>query len=353
MGKVSLEVNGKSFEGWKAVSVTLGIESIAGSFSLEVTDRWAREAARWPIKEGNLCKIKIEKEKVLTGYIDARSISISATDRSLSVSGRSKAGDLVDCSAVLDVWEFQNLRIDKIVEKLAAPFGIRVSVAAGVKLPAPQMRFAINPGEAVFEAIDRICRLSSILPISDGDGNIILTKPGVSRAASSVKEGINLKSASADFSADQRFYRYVAAGQHTGTDDFFGDNSAGPLAESFDKNVRKSRVMMLRPEGLITADSAKTRAAWEANVRAAKAGTVSATVQGWRQENGTRWPINARVKFDSPSLGLAAELLITEINFSLDEGGGEITRMTLKRKDAYTPEPQIEKDPWDLTDEEE
>jgi len=40
-------------------------------------------------------------------------------------------------------------------------------------------------------------------------------------------------------------------------------------------------------------------------------------------------------------------MLITELTYTLDESGTQ-TQMTLRRKDAYTPEPEkpAEDDPW-------
>jgi prophage tail gpP-like protein len=93
--------------------------------------------------------------------------------------------------------------------------------------------------------------------------------------------------------------------------------------------------------------TARKRAQWEATVRAARAVSVSVTVQGWRQADGTLWPVNGLVQVDLPWLRISGEMLITELTYSLDESGTQ-TQMTLRRADAYTPEPEkpAEEDPW-------
>src|SRR5690606_39708132 len=50
----------------------------------------------------------------------------------LDLTGRDRTGALVDCSAVVDRYEFANVGVRRLVEQVAAPFGIPVSVQAGL-----------------------------------------------------------------------------------------------------------------------------------------------------------------------------------------------------------------------------
>ena len=64
---VRLIVNGVRYGGWKDIRVTRSIESIAGSFALEVTDRWAEQTESWPIAEESECRVEIDGEAVING----------------------------------------------------------------------------------------------------------------------------------------------------------------------------------------------------------------------------------------------------------------------------------------------
>jgi prophage tail gpP-like protein len=100
---------------------------------------------------------------------------------------------------------------------------------------------------------------------------------------------------------------------------------------------------MIRPEASTTTAYAQKRASWEATVRAARAGRVSVTVQGWTQADGTLWPVNRLVRVRAPRLAIDADLLIAEATYTLSEGAGTRTTLALRRRDAFLPEPVVAK----------
>jgi prophage tail gpP-like protein len=81
---VALVVNGVRYTGWKSIRVTRSIDSFAGSFALDVSDRWG-DHEPWPIMEDDACRVEIgngtdtEIETVIDGYISKRDISIDAS----------------------------------------------------------------------------------------------------------------------------------------------------------------------------------------------------------------------------------------------------------------------------------
>ena len=98
--EVKLLVNGRAYGGWKGIQITRTIESIAGSFSLTASDRWANQEIPWPIEEEDRCAVTINDEAVIDGFVDKRTIMIDAANRTLRYSGRDRAGALVDNSAL-------------------------------------------------------------------------------------------------------------------------------------------------------------------------------------------------------------------------------------------------------------
>ncbi len=345
--EIALSVGGKAYAGWKSASVTRGIESIAGSFNLSVSERWGGQDNPWPILEEDECTITIGGKTVITGYVDKRSLSYDATSHTLSLSGRDKTGLLVDCSANpnLTAWEFKDVSVLTFVKRVCAPFGItNVSLQAGVTdamLPKPPKKLSIDPGDTAFSAIETACRLAALLPVSDGNGGLVLTRTGTARATTELVEGQNILAASAEYDASGRYRRYVVIGQHKGSDNFNGVSASSIKGEAEDLNVQRAeRTLIVRPENGVTVESAKKRGEWEATTRAARAGSVTITVQGWLQGDRTLWPINAFVKVTSPTIGVKGDMLITEATYSVGEGG-TTTQLTLKRPDAFKPEPTI------------
>lgn len=347
-----LTVNGRRYDGWKDVRVTRGIESIAGRFELAVSERWAGES-KWPIFEEDECTISLDGGRVITGYVDSRSQSLSDDAHTFAVSGRDKTGMLVDCSAVLKDWEFINQPVLSVARKIAGAFGIPVTMQGGLKLPAPPISQTVNPGDSAFEVIERACRLAGLLPVSDGAGGLLLTRTGTARTHDALVEGRsgNLLSIESSYEGGQRYRRYQVLGQFPGSDDTYGPVLAVD-GRATDLNVRRAeRVLLVRPEGNTTPEYAQSRAKWEATVRAARAEAIQVTVQGWQQSDGALWPPNALVALHSPMLGIDRELLITEVTYSQNDSTGTITQMTLMRSDAFTPEPVIARDIWNIADE--
>ncbi len=336
MPDVRLLVNGKAYLGWKSARITRSIAAISGSFELQVSDRWGANAEPWAIAEEDLCRVQVADDVVIDGFVDRRSLSISGNDRALQVAGRDRAAVLVDCSAVLDRWSFRDLTAAGIASKVAEPFGVAVSVQAGLQLPRLP-KIAINPGDSAFSVIRRAAEMTGVLVISDGSGGIELARAGVARAEA-LREGVNVLSAAIDYEASERYRRYVVISSPPG-----GDNSSGEAlrvrAEAADEGVRRAeRVLIIRPDSGLTADRARARGDWEARVRAAKAATVTIAVVGWQQSNGELWPLNALCKVQSQSLGIDGDMLISQVTHRHGPEG-QTTEMQLVRPDGFSPDP--------------
>lgn len=373
---VRLEVNGREYGGWKDVEITRGIEAIANSFKLTVSERWDGQSEPWPIVEEDACTIRVDGRVLLTGFVDSRGHQEDGSNHSLTIAGRDSAAALVDCSAELAQWEFSNIPVLDLCKTLGAPFGIVFTLQDGLadkaigtasrsatskalaggapssvgsagkssslSISKPNTKLTINPGDSPFEVIDRACRMAGVLPVSDGLGGIVLTRAGGTRAQTALVRGQNILSATATFDATKRYRRYVVSGQAQGTDDLFGASAAAVKSEATDANVRRSeRVLFIRPEGAVSLAFAKQRAAWEATVRAARAADVVITVQGWKQQDGSLWPVNAIVPVKDPVVGVDGDMLITEATFALSEESGSITRLKVARPEAFIPEPVI------------
>jgi prophage tail gpP-like protein len=349
MSDLRLIVNGRQYGGWKGVRVTRSIECVAGSFELDVSDRWGDQDEPWPIAEEDACRIEIDGEIVIDGFVDKRSLSILGSARSLSYSGRDRSAAMVDSSALVSAtsgttkWSFRNASFMDLARKVAEPFGVKVSLQAGVELRTltnlSKKTSVISPGESAYSVLEQAARAAGVLVVSDGRGGIVIARAGTERCPTALVEGKNILAASVEYDATDRFHRYVIATQVAGTDTASGSVTS-VRAEAIDEAVRRTeRVLLIVPEKSLGADYARQRADWEARVRAARSERVSVTVLGWKQPNGDLWPLNRLIPVRSPSIGVSGDLLIAGTAMALDEGG-EVTELTLVRPDAFTPEPQ-------------
>jgi prophage tail gpP-like protein len=374
---VRLAVNGSEYAGWTDINLTRTIEAITGSFKLSITDKWSGQNQPWPIVEEDECQVISDVDgPLITGVVDARTQSYDDETHSFGVSGRDAAGALVDNSADLSTWEFVNIGVLELCNKLGAPFGIAFSLQAGLsdgavstsassassrkkasgapdgvgsagkssslKIGKPATKLTISPGDSPFDVIDRACRMVGVLPVSDGLGGVVLTRAGGTRAATALVRGENVLAADATWDGTKRYRTYKVRGQAAGTDDIFGSAVALVKGEAKDLNVRRSsRVLIVPAEGSITPAFAKQRAAWEAATRAARSADVTYTVQGWRQSNGAMWPVGALVPVRDRTLGIDGDMLIVSANFKQNDKNGTTSALRLMKPDAFTPEPVI------------
>lgn len=330
MTPFSLQVNGKEYGGWISAHVSLGIEQIAGIFELSVSDRWPNQLEAWQIKPGDECVFLMRGEPIITGYVDQVNPSYSPDRHEVRVSGRDKTGDLVDCAAVYKSGEWHNVKLDRIASDLCQPFNI--TVVAETDLGEPFRKFALQEGEAAFEAIERAAKMRQVLLVSDGKGKLLLTRAGTSRISTVLMKGENIEGGNGTFDHKDRYSEYIVKGQSPGSDDSTPAHNAQTKATVKDTDIKRYRPMIIHADQ----GDRKTytdRANWEKNVRQGRGSRVNYVMTGWEHKAGP-WKPNVLVPVKDPFLGVDGELVIASVKFSLDDGGTR-TELELCRPEAF------------------
>lgn len=333
--EVSVLVGRQVFDGWESVTINESLESIANSFNIQLFDKFEGLRQNWPLKPGVEVRVAINEQRVITGFIETLEVNYSSDNRGFRIGGRSKPGDLVDCMHT-GPNEFLNISLDKLAEELIRPFGLRVFLSVEPKVID---KFAVKPGETVFEALDRAARLQGFFFISTRNGNIRLTKAAENearfKASTNLEQDINLLTATATYDDSQRFGEYIVKGQTIGLPEFFGESASGPIGRARDAGIVRHRPMELLAEGKADAAICETRAQWEASSRLAKSIRISATVQGWTQDNGELWGINQLTRIKSRFLGINKQMLIVNVERIDGVEEGKTTNLTLVDPQSY------------------
>lgn len=332
---IKLHVNNKLFTGWTSVKIRRSVEAISGKFDITLTNTLPKEA--WELYAGLPCKASIGDDILINGFIDKLSGNVDSTTRGLTISGRDKTGDLVDCSVSNTPAEWKNLTLLSIVNYLIQPFGLKVS--SEVNPSEKFTKFTCTTGEKVQEAISRACNLRSVIPMSTPKGDLKLTSIGRNSAFDYLVYGENVKSASFDVDFTDRFSSYTILGQSSGSGNPWkkGTNTQVKGTAS-DAEIERFRPFVKKAESSVSPKAAGTRAAWEANIRASKSENINVVVQGVRMSNSALWEPNMMVQVSIPPLNINSVLLISSVEYSQDSAG-TITTISLKRRDAFTFEP--------------
>ena len=320
MSELLLNVNNGKHAGWLAVNIRRSLETIADSFELSVTNRWQDQVEPRPIAAGNACDISINGETVITGYVDDVYPNYDARSHSVDVVGRSKTADLVDCS-FFSGEDFKGKTFAVAAKTVCDPFGIDVVVDTDIGAPFAQTQ-KMEPGETVFEFLERLARYRALRLTSTVDGDLLITRTGSERVATPLQLGVNILSASGAFSFRDRFQEYVVLGQRTGDDQSWSGANASSSGSVIDDGLSKGRYRptLIIADGSINTDECKRQAQWHRNTRFGRSGGIVYTVSGWFHADGL-WQPNTIVTIVDRFMDIDGERLITEVQYILDEQG--------------------------------
>ncbi|MFP4895827.1 phage baseplate assembly protein [Paraburkholderia sp. EG304] len=333
---VSLTVGSSTISGWTAVRVTRGMERIPADFDIALTERYPGEADV-VVNEGDPCLLSIGGDSVITGYVDRVNDQYDAHNHLLSISGRGKCEDLVDCSAQYDSFQFMNATAAEIATVLAKPFGISVKAAAGGLQIA---QYVMNVGDTPYSVIDTVCKLSQLLCYENTDGDLVIAPLSTDEAAGGFALGVNCKRAGYLRDTSQRFSEYrvylvgVSSTKDAGNQSFI------------EYTVNDTMMPRYRPKAFIaeTNDAGATvsnqHALWECNRRIGRGNIVTVTTSSWRDNVGTLYAPNTLAALSMPQLKLieGQKFTISEVTYRRDMGGTSCD-LILMPPQAFQPEP--------------
>ncbi len=213
--RVALHVNASIYFGWLDIRVRRSIETAAADFAVSGTERWAGQLRPVRIFPGDECWVTIGEALVVTGPVEDVAQSYDAGRRTLTISGRSRTADLVDCSASEVPGQIFGMSIERIADWMAEPYRVevRAEVDTGPRIP----KFQVQPGESVHAAIERLARNHALIVTDDETGALVLTRAGAGRMAGRIKLGENILAANGNLSHRQTIPTMSSKGSATAT----------------------------------------------------------------------------------------------------------------------------------------
>lgn len=346
---VGLTVNGTEYTGWEALTITRSLDSVADAFSLSGAFNPDNPQVKSAFKPFGYqaATVNIDGELILTGTIESVSPSISASDRTINAQGRSKTGVLVDCSIDGVGYQFSGTSLLANAQKLCKPFSIEALSAMGIGTSfksATQIAIVpeaskilkdakAEPGQSVFEFLNRIAQDAGLILTSDVKGRLIITKiqPGAAPVASLIEGVGGFMSASVTYNGAGRFSRYKVLQQQ--------DGAPGISGTADDAGVK-----IYRPSVSVGAESdakdVNKAAQWRRALALAGAVSVSAKMAEWRAPNGQLWTPGMVVTLLSPGAFILKEtpFIIAEASLTLDASDGRTTSLRLVLPSTYSGE---------------
>lgn len=327
---VRVIINGNDFIHYSELSISRDMESIASSFEMSVF----KIDKDFPIWKGDKIQIKIGEHYILTGRIEYLNAFYNETESGLILIGRDNIGDLVDCSHTGKVYEFTGRQsVTKIVAELCKPFSI--DVKSELKTEDYIDSFKIDPGEKIFEALEKIAKSKGLIFQPTGEGNLVITKINDDGPAILLTEGDNIVSASLNLDDTNRFSEYRILGQST--------DRKTVLQNAHDMGIKNYRPIEIVSFQNLSIQDAKKRAQWEAATRYGRSKAVYVEVPGWTIGKEA-WKPNSLCMVNIPKILICEEKMLirsTEMRFGET---GTYTTLSLAEPAMFKLEPVINKD---------
>jgi prophage tail gpP-like protein len=353
--EVTLVVNGAKYGGWTSVSIRKSMESLADEFTLELTNQRVGPVGQYistgltlrdvkiaadELAGSDECEIQIDGKTVIVGYVDDFDFEYDANRADLRVSGRSKTGDLVDCSAVYKTGLWQKATILQIATDLCSPFGIDVLplIANDFDWLKPFDRFRIDDGETVYETLSRAAEMRALLLRSGNDGSLQIERAGQFSSGAGLELGKNVLVGSIGRSYRERFSEYTFKGQTEASDEWSGLTANKLEHRVTDTGVARYRPMVVHSDKQRGKDDVGKRAVWERNVRAGRSIRHRYTVEEWTSNLGLLWDPNTLVKITDDWCDVDTTALVTSVEFVL--AGERVTTLELMDPSAFTAKPE-------------
>ncbi len=346
-----LEINGTQYENFIAGSAFKTIEALSGKFSVTAT---VKRGDNYPIKRGDTCRILINDESIINGFVEMISISGSSSDHKILIQGRDKTSDIIESSLSGNPEFSAPITLQRVIQNILASGNINnveVIQNAAIKPFGPGDQVSGGVGENMWDFINKYCVKRQVLANSDGDGNLVIFRVGdVFSSAQIIHEENNPRSnvKTYSFTDDdtRRFNTYIVKSQanpvaldlsNSGATAADIVNNSGSVV---DTDIRESKQMTIDSTTSDNSLTAGQTAAWEANVRRAKGFTYSCTVQGFLADPklGIIWRANRLHSVKDEFANLDAIMLLKSTRFNIDIDGGSTTDLEFTYRDAYSLE---------------
>lgn len=389
---IRIEIDGKQFDTWESGEVTRDLKDFAGTFSFTFRDserslNTFSFATSIPpfyhLRPGSSVKIYVCDELVLVGYIENVNVDIDEKSSSVAISGKDKAGDLIDCAAAPNgPAELNNVTLEEAAKRIAEPYGLKVR--SEVDTGEVFGRYGIDMAETGLSALEKGARQRQVLLLSDGVGGLVITRTGGLRAPADLTLPGNVKSSSGNYTHKNRHSKTIVRGQHEKAS---GKRKSGPLDETasplslsragnsgganlhaggtpIDPKDRKrgkgyateverygtsatgeycdDEIKRYRPKVHLARTKGNKKdccceAEWRSRSARGQSEEINYTVAGFKA-NDRLWRVNEMVYVSDAFQMVERDMLVSRVSFSEDDSG-QITELNVTSPEAFDNKP--------------
>ncbi|MBS1017257.1 hypothetical protein KBX73_14830 [Acetobacter persici] len=366
-GDLTVYVDGKIINRFESFSISHSMDVVPISFSLQyglsegVNDNMLIKKLKKTNSDkngilpvGKKVRIYLEKELVITGYIDSTTEAYSHDSHTLSIEGRSKTSVLVDSSTDKPTGTLPTnlVTLYDIADYMFSCFKIKTEDLSGNKAPKHKLaEYAqIDLTTKPYDYVSMLSQFEGKLLYDDGRGYMIINDVA-SKASDTALTDKNSKFENIMVHRTTlgryRKYRFVInsyggpAGWGSLIDDVVSSDQ-NPDDLPFNKNITLVSTSGYPEDGntdgyrMFTQDLAN----YTASVNWGRGQTVTALASGFIDPTTKKiWKINTLVHFNYKKPYIKGDYVVQSVTFFIDQFGGKKTELTFVKKESLIIEP--------------
>lgn len=337
--QATLIVGGTNFQAWESVFVQLRWLEPFAYFKFTSVEQDAPtnislpSAATWysnpQFMPGTECEILLGGCPVIKGYIEIRQVAYDSTRHGIELQGKSWTAPVARSSVNDKTGSFDGMTWKQVADKVTAPFAVQI-IPIGNLNSTPFDKLQNQPGEQIYDFLERIARPRGIMLGSDSFGNFLAI--GDHQAPildTQLIEGQNIKRCQAVFHKDHVYEEYKVTAQSAASDDNHG-TAASELEGSWGGTGYHNSILITPSEQPVknpqeVVDRAKNEALWHEGPQI----EVTIVVQGWFRDDVNLWWPGDNVFVYSPMCPLNMMMKIRQVTFTQDNNSGTETSLDL------------------------
>jgi len=358
LNRAVLIIDGQEYMEWESVQVRAAMYENTRTCRFTASEKEvppSRSAMR--IKPGQACKVMLDDQLAMTGFVITRTVSFSGNDHMVELQCQGQWGTTSGGAHVSQTGEYKNITVQQLAEIVGKPYGAMVEGAAANMMKFP--RVSVVPGASAWETLEPYLRATQT-PVSEtAEGKL---KLGVMTGSASVIEGWNIlegrevihslmavggssvpggQSPGAGEGTDQ-----LVHGQRPGTDDSHGaqanqvNQEHPPITSELNVPYHPETTLSEVPAWLT--DQMKSRGGFDAMYSDSLQIWVNCTLLTWQRSGkvppaGGLWEPGDTVMVDSPMLILRGQnLKLKAVTWTQDNQSGTRSHIELVNDKAVT-----------------
>lgn len=309
------------------------MESVAHSFAFSTTDRFQEGLDRWNVKGGSKVEFYIDDILIVSGVVRKYKPRITSESHSIDIEGESFSVDIVDCSH-LGPYFWKAGSAEQVITDVLKPFGLSIKLDKALK-PIPKEGYRVGVNDTPFEIVRKLLERDQLLLFTDRQNQLVATDGKRPADGGSIERGDYIE-IGAEHDLTNSFSEIVVRAQKN---ERTKDTKAGfDAAQKIEKRLTNSAETRYRPVVFVNSGEPEAQQELAEDIKRRFSGdqiTAQAVVKSHLNRKGDVWGVNQLVFLNEPLISAKQKLVVSEVEFTLDESSGFRTNLSLKLPVAF------------------